>query len=155
MGIIYSALNFYRTQATATPRKETTPFDVKLLMLKIVKELTLYRNKKNYSKNVQIQNVLSYLRQNNLNLASVKMETVISDENYIEVCTHLIASASLLHEKYMLISSNAECPKEVEKPLQNLIFASQYLPIEDAGNFRELMKYKFGSAFVESALVYN
>ena len=151
MGIIYTALNYYRSN-TSNPQKEKTPFDVKLLMLKILKELTLYRNKKNYSKSTQIQNILSYLRQNNLNLASTKMETVILEENLIEVCNHLIVSASILHEKYMLISSNTECPKEIEKHLQNLIYASQYLQIEDAGNFRELMQYKFGSVFVESAL---
>lgn len=151
MGIIYTALGYYKSNEN-NPKKEITPFDVKLLMMSIISKLTLYKNKTTYSIKEKLLKILNDLKQNNINTASPKMETIITEEDLIDVYKLLITSATILHEKYQALSSNIECPKDLAKPLQNLIYASKHLSIEDGDNFRELMKYKFGAPFVENAL---
>lgn len=152
LGNITSVFGYYNTNNNNSTYKELTPFDVKLLMMNIMNKITLYKNQKTNFIKEKLQIVINNLKQNNVNIASVNMSTVLSQEDLIEVYKLLIVSSSLLIEKHEVFAKNKECPKELEKHLKRLIYASQHLLIEEGTNFRELMKYKYGSSFVENAL---
>ena len=151
MGNISSAFGYYKDNQNST-QKDITPFDVKLLVMNIMNKITLYKNQKTNFIKEKLQIVINNLKQNNVNLASVAMSTVLSQEDLIEVYKLLIISSAMLIEKHEVIAKNKECPKELEKHLKNLIYASQHLLTEESTNFRELIKHKYGSVFVESAL---
>ena len=152
IGNITSAFGHDNTNDNNKIFKELTPFDVKLLMMNIMNKITLFKNQKTNFIKEKLQIVVNNLKQNNVNIASVNMSTVLSQEDLIEVYKLLIVSSSLLIEKHEIIAKNKECPKELEKHLKRLIYASQHLLIEESAKFRELMKYKYGSSFVENAL---
>ena len=80
MGIITSALGYYKENEN-NPHKDITPFDVKILMINVMKRITLYKHQKTNLIKEKLQIIVNNLKQNNLDLASVTMSTVLSQED--------------------------------------------------------------------------
>ena len=138
-----------KIKAPEPPKKEITKNKLKTYILVCQTKLNLYRNKKVGLIKKKREEVKAALQQNNLELAKVKMETIIREEDYITICDILGPICEILKEKVTYMLSNDKCPVDLIAPIHNLIYSSSRFEIEDLQKLTEIFGEKYGKAFVE------
>ena len=136
---------------TEPPKKEITKNELKAMILVCQTKLSLFRNKKVALIKTKKEEIKKFLKQNNLEVAKIKMDTIIREEDYITVYDILGSLCEILKEKVTYMLSNDKCPVDLIAPIHNLIYSSSRFEIEDLQKLTEIFGEKYGKKFVEDA----
>lgn len=117
-------------------------------------KLTQRRNKKVFDNKKKKDEVVSYLNDGNTEMAKLKTEGILRNEDHMIALDFLGTLCELVKEKITYLLSYDTCPEDLRAPLETLIWASSRVEIEEFHKFRDLIKKKYGEAFVEEA-IYN
>ncbi len=135
------------TEVQPPPDKE----EIKSIFEICSKKLTLFRNKKiNTLKNTKNE-IIKNLKDNKLDYAKCRMESYIRDEDYITVCDIVGPYLEILKERITYIDSSTECPADLRKQLDGVIYAASHLEIEDFVKLKDIIKRKYGLNYITKA----
>ena len=131
--------------------KIPTQMEVKTYIMVAKNKLTLYRNKKvDVIKKKRLE-IGKCLKENNLDVAKAKMDSLIREEDIITCYDILGPILEILKEKVTYLMTSRECPPDLRAPLDTVIFASTRLEVEEMHKLRELIMLKYGNMYVTSA----
>ena len=128
-----------------------TPAEIKTFIMIAQTKLSLFRNKKIEiikKKKIEIANCL---KENNLDVAKAKMDSLIREEDYITAYDILSPLLEILKERVTYIITSAECPPDLRAQLDSVIYASTRLEFEELFKLRDLIMRKYGSAYIQKA----
>ena len=86
-------------------------------------KLGLYRNKKLENIGKKKKEIAEALKQNNLDVAKAKMDSLIREEDYITSYDILTPLLEVLKERVTYIISSSECPPDIRAQLDSVIYA--------------------------------
>ena len=86
-------------------------------------KLSLYINKKLENIGKKKKEIAEALKQNNLDVAKAKMDSLISEEDYITSYDILTPLLEVLKERVTYIISSSECPPDIRAQLDSVIYA--------------------------------
>jgi len=136
----------------STPvQKMPTQNEIKTYIMIIQNKLTLFRNKKIASIKQKKKEIAKCLKENNLDVAKAKMDTVIREEDMITVYDILGPLCEILKERSTYIISNTECPPDLRAQLDSVLYASTRMEIEELHTLRDMIMRKYGQAYISKA----
>ena len=133
------------------PVKMSTPAEIKTYMMIAQNRLTLNRNKKIESIRKKKNEIAKSLKENNLDVAKAKMDSLIREEDYITVYDIIVPLLEILKERVTYIIANNECPPDLRAQLDSIIYASTRLEVEELVIIRDLIMRRYGAAYIEKA----
>ena len=86
-------------------------------------KLSLYINKKLENIGKKKKEIAEALKQNNLDVAKAKIDSLISEEDYITSYDILTPLLEVLKERVTYIISSSECPPDIRAQLDSVIYA--------------------------------
>lgn len=92
------------------------------------------------------------LGKNQLDIAKLKMDNIINEENYIIALDILITLIEILKEKVVYLLSYDKCPEDVRSTLDTIIYCSNRIDIPELAKIREGISIKYGSIYVTNAI---
>ena len=113
----------------APVQKMPTQNEIKTYIMIIQNKLTLFRNKKIASIKQKKKEIVKCLKENNLDVAKAKMDTIIREEDMITVYDILGPLCEILKERSTYIISNTECPPDLRAQLDSVLYASTRMEI--------------------------
>lgn len=128
-----------------------TKMEIKTFLMVCQQKFNLYRNKKVYEIKTKKNEAVNSLKQNNLDVAKAKMESVIRAEDMITVFDILGPVCEMLKEKVNYIYEAHEVPVDIRAHLDTLIYASTRCEVDDLMNLRNLIGRKFGQFYLNKA----
>ena len=131
--------------------KQYTISEVKTYIMIIQNRLSLYRNKKVDSIRKKKKEVEKSLRENNLDVAKAKMDSIIREEDMMTVYDILYPLCEILKERVTYIMSSAECPADLRAQLDSIIYASTRVEIQELYVLRDFILTKYGSNYLQKA----
>ena len=114
-------------------------------------KMSLYRNKKVNEIRKKKEEIVSALRQNNLDIAKAKMESIIRLEDTITVYDILGPLCEILKERITYLMEANEVPPDIKAQLDTIIYASSRVDIDDLYKLRDLVQRKYGSYYIQAA----
>ena len=139
--------NKKQKQSTPVP----TAMEIKTYIMVGQNKLTLFRNKRVNVIKQKRQEIGKCLKENNLDVAKAKMDTLIKDEDIITCYDILGPICEILKEKVTYLLSSNECPPDLRAPLDTLMYASSRLEIEELHKLKNLVTLKYGSMYISKA----
>ena len=127
------------------------PIEVKTYVMSCQNKMSLYRNKKVYEIKKKKDEAIAALKQNNLDIAKAKMESIIRLEDTITVYDILGPLCEILKERITYLCEAQEVPPDIKAQLDTLIYASSRVEVDDLYQLRNLVQRKYGSYYVEAA----
>ena len=145
-------MGFGNSKKKETP-VETVPTvgDMKTYIQICQKKITLFRNKKIDSIKRKKLDIIDQLQKSNLDLAKSKMDSLMRDEDFIDAYDILGPLIEILLERIIYINSSNECPPDIRAQLDAIIYASSRLEIEEFMKFKDLIRRKYGQAYITKA----
>ena len=131
--------------------KMPTPSEIKTTIMTVQSKINEFRNEKLEIKKKKKFEIISCLEEKNLNVSKLKMDGLIRQENYIEVCDILNHLLEILSERVFYILTSTECPCDLRAPLDSIIYASIRLEVEELLQLRDLILKKYGRYYIEKA----
>ena len=125
--------------------------EVKTYIMIIQNKLTLFRNKKVASIKQKKKEIVKSLKENNLDVAKAKMDTIIREEDTITVYDILGPLCEILKERVTYIMSNTECPPDLRAQLDSVIYASTRMEIEELQTLRDMIMRRYGQSYIMKA----
>ena len=125
--------------------------DLKILLELSQQKCLQFRNKKVNEIKKKKDEIANCLQQNNMELASAKMDNLLKIEDLITVCDILNPIFEIIKEKCVYIISSSECPAELRAPLDTVLYAATRMEVDGLMKFREKIIQKYGIAYVEKA----
>jgi len=86
-------------------------------------------------------------------MASIKAEALIRDDNLLEALEIIQLNCELLHERIKLIEFDKKCPADLVTVVSTIIWASHRVDIPELLLVRKQFRAKYGKKFEEDALV--
>ena len=131
--------------------KIPTPAEIKTFIMIAQNKLTLFRNKKVALIKSKKMEIAKCLKENNLDVAKAKMDSLIREEDYITSYDILGPLLEILKERVTYIITSTECPPDLRAQLDSVIYASTRLEFEELFRLRDLIMRKYGSAYIAKA----
>ena len=131
--------------------KMSTPAEIKTYLMVAQGRLNLNRNKKVDSIKKKKLEIVKCLKENNLDVAKAKMDSLIREEDYITVYDILGPLLEILKERVTYIISNNECPPDLRAQLDSVIYASTRLEFEELMVLRDMIMRRYGAAYIQKA----
>ena len=131
--------------------KMPTANEIKTYIMIIQNKLTLFRNKKIASIKQKKKEIAKYLKENNLDVAKAKMDTIIREEDMITVYDILGPLCEILKERVTYIISNTECPPDLRAQLDSILYAATRMEIEELHTLRDMIMRRYGQAYIMKA----
>jgi hypothetical protein len=128
-----------------------TPAEIKTYIMIVQTKISLFRNKKIDAIKKKKQEIAKSLRENNLDVAKAKMDSLIREEDYITAYDILGPLLEILKERVTYIITSNECPPDLRAQLDSVIYASTRLEFEELLKLRDLIMRKYGSAYIQKA----
>ena len=128
-----------------------TPSEIKTYIMIAQNKLTLFRNKKIDAIRKKKLEIAKSLKENNLDVAKAKMDSVIREEDYITSYDILGPLLEILKERVTYIVTSTECPPDLRAQLDTVIYASTRLEFEELYKLRDLIMRKYGMAYITKA----
>ena len=128
-----------------------TPSEIKTYIMIAQTKLNLFRNKKLEIIKKKKMEIANCLKENNLDVAKAKMDSLIREEDYITAYDILGPLLEILKERVTYIITSAECPPDLRAQLDSVIYASTRLEFEELYKLRDLIMRKYGSAYIQKA----
>ena len=135
---------------SSAPTMPTTN-EIKTYIMIIQNKFTLFRNKKIASIKQKKKEIAKCLKENNLDVAKAKMDSIIREEDMITVYDILGPLCEILKERVTYIISNSECPPDLRAQLDSVIYASTRLEFEELHRFRDMIMRRYGQNYVMKA----
>ena len=82
------------------------------------------------------------LKENNLDVAKAKMDSIIREEDMITCYDILGPLCEILKERVTYIMTSSECPPDLRAQLDSLIYASTRVEIEELQTLRQIIAKK-------------
>ena len=131
--------------------KMPSAMEIKTYIMVIQNKLTLYRNKKIASIKQKKFEIARALKENNLDVAKAKMDTIIREEDMITVYDILGPLCEILKERVTYIISNSECPPDLRAQLDSVIYASTRVEVQELQTLRDLIMRRYGQNYIMKA----
>ena len=131
--------------------KMPTPTEIKTYLMIIQNKLTLFRNKKVASIKQKKNEIAKCLKENNLDVAKAKMDTIIREEDMITAYDILGPLCEILKERASYIVCNSECPPDLRAQLDTIIYASTRIDFEELLKLRSMIIQRYGQSYVAKA----
>ena len=131
--------------------KIPTAAEIKTFIMIAQNRIMLFRNKKIDSIKKKKLEIVNCLKENNLDVAKAKMDSIIREEDYITVYDILTPLLEILKERVTYIITSSECPADLRAQLDSVIFASTRIECEELYKLRDLIMLKYGSAYIQKA----
>ena len=131
--------------------KIPTPAEIKTFIMIAQNKLVLFRNKKVALIKSKKMEIAKCLKENNLDVAKAKMDSLIREEDYITSYDILGPLLEILKERVTYIVTSTECPPDLRAQLDSVIYASTRLEFEELFRLRDLIMRKYGSAYIAKA----
>ena len=131
--------------------KMPTPTEIKTYLMIIQNKLTLFRNKKVQSIKQKKNEIVKCLKENSLEVAKAKMDTIIREEDMITAYDILGPLCEILKERASYIVCNSECPPDLRAQLDTIIYASTRIDFEELLKLRSMIMQRFGQSYVAKA----
>ena len=128
-----------------------TPAEIKTYIMIAQTKLNLFRNKKLDQIRKKKAEIAQSLKENNLDVAKAKMDSLIREEDYITTYDILGPLLEILKERVTYIITSNECPPDLRAQLDSVIYASTRLEFEELLKLRDLIMRKYGSAYIQKA----
>ena len=128
-----------------------TPAEIKTYVMIAQTKISLFRNKKLDQIRKKKAEIAQSLKENNLDVAKAKMDSLIREEDYITVYDILGPLLEILKERVTYIITSNECPPDLRAQLDSVIYASTRLEFEELLKLRDLIMRKYGSAYIQKA----
>ena len=128
-----------------------TPSEIKTYIMIAQNKLTLFRNKKIDAIRKKKLEIAKSLKENNLDVAKAKMDSLIREEDYITSYDILGPLLEILKERVTYIVTSTECPPDLRAQLDTVIYASTRLEGEELYKLRDLIMRKYGMAYITKA----
>ena len=128
-----------------------TPAEIKTYIMIVQTKLNLFRNKKLDQIRKKKAEIAQSLKENNLDVAKAKMDSLIREEDYITAYDILVPLLEILKERVTYIITSTECPPDLRAQLDSVIFASTRIECEELYKLRDLIMLKYGSAYIQKA----
>lgn len=135
----------------AEPPKVVTANELQTYIMIVKAKLTQQRNKKVFEITKKRKELINYIKDNNPEMAKLKMDGIIQEENYITAFDILGTIMEILKEKCTYLLAADQCPKDMRASLDTVIFASTRVEITEFSNIRDLITIKYGGAYVSLA----
>ena len=143
--------NEQKGKAQKSAPKMPTAMEIKTYIMVIQNKLTLYRNKKIASIKQKKLEIGKCLKENNLDVAKAKMDTIIREEDMITVYDILGPLCEILKERVTYIISNSECPPDLRAQLDSVIYASTRVEVDELHVLRDLIMRRYGQNYIMKA----
>ena len=131
--------------------KVPTAMEIKTYIMVAQNKLTLYRNKKVYAIKQKRTDIGKCLKENNLDVAKAKMDTLIREEDIITCYDILGPICEILKEKVTYLLTSNQCPPDLRAPLDTIIYSSSRLELAELFQLRSLIEMKYGQMYVSKA----
>ena len=128
-----------------------TPAEIKTFIMIAQTKLSLFRNKKIEIIKKKKNEIANCLKENNLDVAKAKMDSLIREEDYITAYDILSPLLEILKERVTYIITSSECPADLRAQLDSVIYASTRLEFEELFRLRDLIMRKYGTAYIQKA----
>ena len=138
-------------KSSPTVAPPVRPIEIKTYVMSCQNKMSLYRNKKIYEIKKKKDEAIAALKQNNLDIAKAKMESIIRLEDTITVYDILGPLCEILKERITYLCEAQEVPPDIKAQLDTLIYASSRLDIDDLYQLRNLVQRKYGGYYIEAA----
>ena len=132
-------------------KKQYTASEVKTYLLLIQNRFSLYRNKRIDSIKQKKREIENCLKQNNLDIAKAKMDSIIREEDMITVFDILSPLCEILKERVTYIMSSSQCPPDLRAQLDSVIYASTRVEIQEFPILRDFILSKYGVNYIQKA----
>ena len=133
------------------PPKVVTANELSTYVMIIRAKLTQQRNKKVGEITKKRKELINYLKNNNPEMAKLKMDGIIQEENYITAFDILGTIMEIIKEKCTYLINSSQCPNDMRASLDTVLFASTRIEITEFKEFRDFMTIKFGGIYVSNA----
>ena len=127
------------------------PIEIKTYVMSCQAKMSLYRNKKVYEIKKKKDEAIAALKQNNLDIAKAKMESIIRLEDTITVYDILGPLCEILKERITYLCEAQEVPADIKAQLDTIIYASSRIDVDDLYQLRSLVQRKYGAYYIEAA----
>ena len=127
------------------------PIEVKTYVMSCQVKMNLYRNKKLNEIKKKKEEIVAALRQNNLDIAKAKMESIIRLEDTITVYDILGPLCEILKERITYLCEATEVPPDIKAQLDTIIYASSRVDVDDLYQLRSLVQRKYGGYYIQAA----
>ena len=127
------------------------PVEVKAYVMACQTKMSLYRNKKVYEIKKKKDEAIAALKQNNLDIAKAKMESIIRLEDMITVYDILGPLCEIIKERITYICEATEVPPDIKAQLDTVIYASSRIDIDELYQLRSLVQRKYGNFYIQAA----
>ena len=127
------------------------PIEIKTYVMSCQSKMSLYRNKKVYEIKKKKDEAIAALKQNNLDIAKAKMESIIRLEDTITVYDILGPLCEILKERITYLCEAQEVPPDIKAQLDTIIYASSRIDVDDLYQLRSLVQRKYGTYYIEAA----
>jgi len=131
--------------------KVPTAAEIKTFIMIAQNRIMLFRNKKIDSIRKKKLEIVNCLKENNLDVAKAKMDSLIREEDYITAYDILTPLLEILKERVTYIITSTECPADLRAQLDTVIYASTRVECEELYKLRDLIMSKYGSAYIQKA----
>ena len=135
------------TKAPVVPKLQ----EIKSMIQICQKKISLFRNKKIDSIRRNKNEIIKYLEEKNLDYAKAKMETLMRDEDFVTSYDILGPLIEILLERVVYIDTSNECPPDLRTQLDAIIFASSRIEIEEFLTLKDMIRRKYGQAYIDKA----
>lgn len=136
-------------------KKPTTASELKTYLMVVQAKLTLYRNKKVEVIKKKKREIIDSLKQNNLDIAKAKMDSIIREEDLITVYDIVGPLCEILKEKCTYMITNKECPIDLRAHVDTIIYSSTRMEIDDLHTLKDIVAKLYGQLYVTKAVQNN
>lgn len=116
-----------------------------------VQRIKLACGKKTSVQKNEKREVAEMLRVDKEEKARIRVEKIIREDFLLEAYEIIELLCELIHERARYMSSQKECPADLEEAVISLIWVSSRVDIEELAEVRRQLGKKFGSKFTEAA----
>ena len=138
-------------KSKAPAPKVPTPAEIKTYIMVIQGKINLYRNKRIESIRKKKKEIEKSLRENNLDVAKAKMDSIIREEDMMTVYDILTPLCEILKERVTYIITSSECPPDLRAQLDSVMYASTRVEISEFQVLRDLILRKYGTNYLQKA----
>ena len=148
-------------KSKAPAPKVPTPAEIKTYIMVIQGKINLYRNKRIESIRKKKKEIEKSLRENNLDVAKAKMDSIIREEDMMDsiireedmmtVYDILTPLCEILKERVTYIITSSECPPDLRAQLDSVMYASTRVEISEFQVLRDLILRKYGTNYLQKA----
>ena len=117
-----------------------------------VSRLNLIKNKKTNQISVSKDEIAGLLHNGKEEMAMVKVESIINNENFITASEVLIMLCAQLVERVYQINNANTCPQDIRIAVETLLWASTKFDCQELVEVRSMFLAKYGEVFCRIAV---